>query len=187
MYGGGLLRNLDARTLVPAPVARAAAHVRPLSPMPTRPSRRPFSLNRTLDGVQEGLDWVGFTPAGVVTDPFNALISAGRGRWKEAGINAAATIPIAGDALKAAKKAKQAAEALKKAQKARKARDAARASVRINPQKQAGHVPGTPQHANRTPSAPVTSTFFGQRSGDWLTRDTATSGYVPNPQAATHS
>lgn len=43
-------------------------------------------------------------------------------------------------------------------------------AVRINPQKQAGHVPGTPQHANRVSQGKATSTFFGARSGEKATR-----------------
>jgi RHS repeat-associated protein len=41
---------------------------------------------QSWDGVQEALDWVGFTPAGIVTDPVNAAISAALGDWVGAGI-----------------------------------------------------------------------------------------------------
>ena len=66
---------------------------------------------QSWDGVQEALDWVGFTPAGIVTDPVNAAISAARGNWAEAGINLAATVPVIGDAIKGVDKAVDVAKA----------------------------------------------------------------------------
>jgi RHS repeat-associated protein len=64
-----------------------------------------------LDTVQEILDWVGFSPLGVATDPINAGISAARGNWGEAGVNLAATIPILGDLVKGVDKARDIARA----------------------------------------------------------------------------
>src|SRR3569832_245188 len=40
----------------------------------------------------------------------------------------------------------------------------------INSQKQAGHVPGTPQNVNRVKQGKPTSTFFGQQSGEMATQ-----------------
>ena len=48
--------------------------------------------------------------------------------------------------------------------------------VTINRQKQAGHVPGTPQNVNRTKQGKPTSSFFGDKSGEKLTRDTYENG-----------
>jgi hypothetical protein len=41
----------------------------------------------------------------------------------------------------------------------------------IAKQKQAGHVKGTPQHANRQKANKPTSTFFGEKSGERLTQE----------------
>jgi len=49
-------------------------------------------------------------------------------------------------------------------------------TVRIAAQKQAGHIRGTPQYANRIKAGKDTSTFFGRRSGERLTRDTYATG-----------
>ena len=49
---------------------------------------------------------------------------------------------------------------------------------KINKQKQAGHVPGTPQNRERQKQGKPTSTFFGAKSGDKLTQDTARNGTV---------
>ena len=40
----------------------------------------------------------------------------------------------------------------------------------ISPQKQAGHIPGTPQNANRLRQGKPTSSFFGEKSGERLTQ-----------------
>ncbi len=40
----------------------------------------------------------------------------------------------------------------------------------ISPQKQAGHIPGTPQNANRLKQGKPTSSFFGEKSGNHLTQ-----------------
>ena len=40
----------------------------------------------------------------------------------------------------------------------------------ISAQKQAGHIPGTPQNANRLKQGKPTSSFFGENSGNLLTR-----------------
>jgi len=40
----------------------------------------------------------------------------------------------------------------------------------INQQKQAGHIPGSPQHVNRCKQGKPTSTFHGERSGEMATR-----------------
>lgn len=40
----------------------------------------------------------------------------------------------------------------------------------ISKQKQAGHIPGTPQNANRVKQGKATSSFFGEKSGERLTQ-----------------
>ncbi|MBA3570095.1 MAG: RHS repeat-associated core domain-containing protein [Pyrinomonadaceae bacterium] len=40
----------------------------------------------------------------------------------------------------------------------------------INPQKQAGHIPGTPQHVNRIKQGKASSTFHGEPSGEMATQ-----------------
>ena len=40
----------------------------------------------------------------------------------------------------------------------------------ISKQKQAGHIPGTPQNANRLKQGKPTSSFFGEKSGERLTQ-----------------
>jgi RHS repeat-associated protein len=53
------------------------------------------------DTVQETLDWAGFIPGvGAVPDLANAGISAVRGNWGQAGLNAIAAVPLIGDAVK---------------------------------------------------------------------------------------
>lgn len=50
-----------------------------------------------LDGVQLALDGGGLVPGfGIIPDAINTVISIGRGNWVEAGLNALAMIPIAG-------------------------------------------------------------------------------------------
>ncbi|HUT57768.1 MAG TPA: RHS repeat-associated core domain-containing protein, partial [Phycisphaerae bacterium] len=49
-------------------------------------------------------------------------------------------------------------------------RKAAKRAVPIATQKQAGHVPGTPQYANRLKQGKTTSTFFGEKSGNAWTQ-----------------
>ncbi len=73
-----------------------------------------YEYSEAADGIQTTLDVAGFTPVGVVTDPINGTISLARGKWAEAGVNFAAAIPIAGDALKAGKMAKEGVEAVAK-------------------------------------------------------------------------
>jgi len=60
------------------------------------------------------------------------------------------------------------------------ARRAGRAMPRINEQKQAGHVPGSPQYNNRTAQGKPTSAFFGDKSGEIATRIAEERG-VPVP------
>lgn len=43
-------------------------------------------------------------------------------------------------------------------------------AVALSPQKQAGHVRGTPQHVNRVKQGTPTSTFFGEKSGERATQ-----------------
>ena len=55
-----------------------------------------------LDNIQSTLDYAGFAPVvGIAADGANALISAGRGDWTGAGINAIAMVPFFGDKVKA--------------------------------------------------------------------------------------
>lgn len=49
-------------------------------------------------------------------------------------------------------------------------------SPTINPQKQAGHTPGTPQNQNRINQGKPTSTFHSKAEGEALTRDTHRTG-----------
>ncbi len=54
-------------------------------------------------------------------------------------------------------------------------------TIRINPQKQAGHIQGTPQYNNRLKQGKPTSAFDGQADVDKLVRDTLEHGSpVPN-------
>lgn len=46
----------------------------------------------------------------------------------------------------------------------------------VNRQQQAGHVSGTPQHLNRVKQGKPTSTFFGPKSGEMLTKKTWETG-----------
>ena len=67
---------------------------------------------KALDGVQTALDVAGFVPGvGIVADLANAGISAARGDFAGAALNAAAAIPIAGDALKGGKMAAKGVDA----------------------------------------------------------------------------
>jgi len=50
-----------------------------------------------LDGVQIGLDVLGYTPIGIFADLINAGIYAARGDWGSAGISTFAAIPFVGD------------------------------------------------------------------------------------------
>ena len=54
----------------------------------------------SLDDVQTGLTVAGFSPIGPLADAANAVISAFRGNWVDAGLNAAAIVPVVGDAAK---------------------------------------------------------------------------------------
>ncbi|MBL9067778.1 MAG: RHS repeat-associated core domain-containing protein, partial [Sphingopyxis sp.] len=47
---------------------------------------------------------------------------------------------------------------------------------KINPQKQAGHTPGTPQNANRIKQGKATSTFKSKEQGEAVTRETHRTG-----------
>ncbi|MEM7391661.1 MAG: RHS repeat-associated core domain-containing protein, partial [Verrucomicrobiota bacterium] len=65
-----------------------------------------FEKGSWLDGLQEFLDWAGFAPGvGAVPDLLNAGVSAARGNWAEAGLNAVAAVPLFGDAVKGVDKA----------------------------------------------------------------------------------
>lgn len=48
--------------------------------------------------------------------------------------------------------------------------------VKLNRQQQSSHVAGTPEHLNRIKQGKPTSTFFGARSGEALTRKTWETG-----------
>jgi hypothetical protein len=62
-----------------------------------------------IDEFQTSLDIAGFAgPVGPFADALNSVISAGRGNWGEAGLNAAAMVPFLGDAAKAANMTKKA-------------------------------------------------------------------------------
>lgn len=64
---------------------------------------------RTLDVVQTGLDVAGLTPAiGIFADGTNAIISAFRGDFTNAGLNVAAMIPILGQGATGGKLAEKA-------------------------------------------------------------------------------
>lgn len=53
--------------------------------------------------------------------------------------------------------------------------------VKISPQKQASHIRGTAQYKNRIKQGKYTSTFFGEKSGEKLTRIAHEKGTpVPN-------
>ncbi len=59
---------------------------------------------KLLDGIQLVLDFAGFIPVlGAGPDVINTIISAGRGNWGDAAINAIAIIPFWGDAAKGGK------------------------------------------------------------------------------------
>ena len=56
--------------------------------------------SKALDGVQAGLDVVGFVPGvGEIADGINALISLGRGDYVGATLSAISMVPVVGDAL----------------------------------------------------------------------------------------
>lgn len=56
--------------------------------------------SKALDGVQAGLDVVGFVPGvGEIADGINALISLGRGDVAGATLSATSMLPIVGDAI----------------------------------------------------------------------------------------
>ena len=56
--------------------------------------------SKVLDGVQTGLDVVGFVPGfGELADGINALISLGRGDVAGAALSATSMLPIVGDAI----------------------------------------------------------------------------------------
>jgi len=56
--------------------------------------------SKALDGVQAGLDVVGFVPGvGEIADGINALISLGRGDVAGAALSAMSMVPIVGDAI----------------------------------------------------------------------------------------
>lgn len=82
----------------------------------------PLSVDDVLDGVQLALDAAGMVPFfGAVPDLANAVISACRGNWMDAGLSVVAAIPGAGDAVGAAKLVKNGAKMAQKANKAQKA------------------------------------------------------------------
>jgi RHS repeat-associated protein len=57
-----------------------------------------------MDELQAILDVAGFAgPVGPFADAANTAVSAARGKWDEAAVNAAAVIPFVGDGVKAAK------------------------------------------------------------------------------------
>lgn len=59
---------------------------------------------KLLDGIQLVLDFAGFIPViGAGPDVINTIISAGRGNWGDAAVNAIAIIPFWGDAAKGGK------------------------------------------------------------------------------------
>ena len=63
-----------------------------------------FAGMKKVDGIQFFLDFAGFIPVlGAVPDAINTIISAGRGNWGDAAINAIAIIPFWGDAAKGGK------------------------------------------------------------------------------------
>ena len=54
--------------------------------------------SKALDGVQAGLDVVGFVPrVGEIADGINALISLGRGDYVGATLSAISMVPVVGD------------------------------------------------------------------------------------------
>ena len=64
----------------------------------------PINGESLLDGIQVVLDFAGFVPVlGAGPDAINTIISAGRGNWSDAAINAIAIIPFWGDGAKAGK------------------------------------------------------------------------------------
>ena len=65
---------------------------------------RELTATEIADGIQLGLDFVGFAPGvGIAADVLNAVISAGRGKYGEALFNLAAAVPFFGDGAKGAK------------------------------------------------------------------------------------
>jgi hypothetical protein len=65
---------------------------------------RELTATEIADGIQLGLDFVGFAPGvGIAADVLNAVISAGRGKYGEALFNLAAAVPFYGDGAKGAK------------------------------------------------------------------------------------
>ncbi len=64
----------------------------------------PINGESLLDAIQVVLDFAGFVPVlGAGPDAINTIISAGRGNWGDAAVNAIAIIPFWGDGAKAGK------------------------------------------------------------------------------------
>lgn len=83
------------------------------SPTPPPPGSQGLTGGDILDGLQTGLDVVGFIPGiGEIADVVNAGVSAARGNYLEAGLSLISLIPVVGDAVgKGAKYALKAADA----------------------------------------------------------------------------
>ena len=129
-----------------------------VSPVDDTISVKDKSFDDFLDDFQGFLDVAGLTPGvGNFFDGLNAVISAARGNWTAAALSAAAMVPILGQAVTIGKAAKNASSVISK-------------------QKQAGHIPGTPQNANRIKHGKPTSSFFGEKSGERLTQETFDKG-----------
>ncbi|WP_144370135.1 DUF4112 domain-containing protein [Myxococcus stipitatus] len=93
-------------TFTPSPTPRP-------SPKPPPPGSETVTGSDILDGIQTGLDVVGFIPVvGEVADLVNAGVSAARGNHLEAGLSLLSLIPVVGDTVgKGAKYALKAADA----------------------------------------------------------------------------
>ncbi|QSQ15116.1 hypothetical protein [Myxococcus landrumensis] len=83
------------------------------SPKPPPPGSDSLSGGDILDGLQTGLDVIGFIPGvGEIADIANAGVSAARGNYLEAGLSLLSLVPVVGDTVgKGAKYALKAADA----------------------------------------------------------------------------
>lgn len=64
----------------------------------TKEQEEILSPEQLLDGIQMALDAAGFIPClGAIPDLMNAVISALRGNWAEAGLSVLAAVPLVGD------------------------------------------------------------------------------------------
>ena len=123
---------------------------------------QPFDLPWTVELVGDLVSIVDPSPA---TDLAMAGALAAEGNYVEAGFQTLGVLPVVGDAIGTL--GKYGTKGVKNMGIMGRSRNK---TARLSPQKQAGHVPGTLQHANRVKQGKPTSTFFGKKSGERATQ-----------------